>query len=51
MDAGSNGAWIPGIWVDQVGATLGSWLGMPGTDIAQVFPNLANFTSKNIGFV
>lgn len=51
MDAGSNGAWIPGISVDQVGATLGSWLGMPGTDIAQVFPNLANFTSKNIGFV
>jgi len=51
MDAGSNGAWIPGISVDQVGSTLGTWFGMPDADIAQVFPNLANFTTKNIGFI
>ncbi len=51
MDAGSNGSWIPGISVDQVGSTLGTWLGMPDADIAQVFPNLANFTTKNIGFI
>lgn len=51
MDAGSNGSWIPGISVDQVGSTLGSWFGMPDADIAQVFPNLANFTTKNIGFI
>jgi len=51
QDSGSNGSWIPGIAVDQVGATLGKWLGMPGTDIAQVFPNLANFTTKDLGFM
>ena len=51
MDSGNNGAWIPGIGVDQVGSTLGKWLGMPDSDIAQVFPNLANFTTKNIGFI
>ncbi len=51
QDAGSNGSWIPGIAVDQVGATLGKWLGMPGSDIAQVFPNLANFTTKDLGFM
>ncbi|MFO1412554.1 MAG: DUF1501 domain-containing protein [Burkholderiales bacterium] len=51
MDSGSNGAWIPGIAVDQIGATLGRWLGMPGSDIAQVFPNLANFTAKDLQFV
>ncbi len=37
--------------VDQVGSTLGAWFGMPGSDIAQVFPNLANFSNKNIGFI
>jgi uncharacterized protein (DUF1501 family) len=51
MDAGNNGAWIPGIAVDQVGATLGKWLGMPGSDISQVFPNLANFSTPDLGFM
>ena len=41
----------PGIGVDQVGSTLGKWLGMPDSDIAQVFPNIANFTTKNLGFI
>ena len=50
-DAGSNGSWIPTTSVDQIGSTLGSWLGMPQADIDQVFPNLANFTTKNLGFM
>jgi uncharacterized protein (DUF1501 family) len=51
MDAGSNGSWIPQTGVDQVGATLGKWLGMPGSDITQVFPNIGNFATADLGFM
>jgi uncharacterized protein (DUF1501 family) len=51
MDSGNNGAWIPGIGVDQVGGTLGKWFGMPGSDISQVFPNLGNFATPDLGFM
>jgi len=51
QDSGNNGSWIPTTAVDQVGGTLGKWLGMPGTDIAQVFPNLANFSTPDLGFM
>ncbi|MCC6196382.1 MAG: DUF1501 domain-containing protein [Burkholderiales bacterium] len=51
MDAGSNGSWIPGIAVDQVGSTLGKWFGMPAGDIAQVFPNLSRFSTPDLGFM
>ena len=50
-DSGSNGSWIPTTAVDQIGSTLGKWFGMPGADIAQVFPNLSKFSTNDLGFM
>jgi uncharacterized protein (DUF1501 family) len=50
-DVGSNGRWIPTTALDQYGATLASWFGVPTADLAGIFPNLANFTTKNLGFL
>jgi len=50
-DAGSNGRWIPTTSIDQYGATLGTWFGVPPADLAAIFPNLANFTTQKLGFL
>ena len=48
----SRGQMIPGIGVEQYAATLAQWLGVTSpTDLATIFPNLANFGSNNLGFV
>ena len=50
-DAGSNGRWIPSTALDQYGATLAAWFGVNSTDMLTVFPTLANFSAKNVGFI
>ncbi len=50
-DAGDRGNWIPSTSLDQYGATLGSWFGVPASNLATIFPNLANFAPQNLGFV
>jgi len=50
-DSGSRGAHIPTISVDQYGATLAAWLGVPTADLPTVFPNLQNFGNWNLGFM
>ena len=50
-DSGNNGAWIPTIAVDQVGATLGKWLGVSTADLATIFPNLGRFATADLGFM
>ena len=50
-DSGSNGRWIPTTSTDQVGATIAKWFGASAVDVAQIFPNLANFTVKDLAFV
>lgn len=50
-DADVRGRWIPTTSIDQYGATLCSWFGIPASALATVFPNLANFSSSNLGFL
>lgn len=38
-----NGALLPEVSVDQLGATLGRWFGVSDAALADIFPNLANF--------
>jgi len=50
-DTGSNGRWIPSTSVDQYAATLATWFGVANTDLPSIFPNLANFSTANLGFL
>jgi uncharacterized protein (DUF1501 family) len=50
-DTGNNGRWIPTTSVDQYAATLASWFGVANADLPSIFPNLANFTTQNLGFM
>jgi uncharacterized protein (DUF1501 family) len=47
-DAG-DGKWIPGVAVDQLGATLGKWFGA-GSALNEIFPRLPNFDA-DLGFM
>ena len=48
-----NGALLPTTAVDQLGATLGRWFGLSDSQVLEVFPNLANFNTRerNLGFL
>jgi uncharacterized protein (DUF1501 family) len=48
---GARGRWIPTTAVDQLGATLATWMGVPNADLAGVFPNIGNFGTANLGFM
>ncbi len=51
-DTTSNrGQWIPTTSIDQYAATLASWYGLAGPDIAAVFPSLSKFATANLGFL
>jgi uncharacterized protein (DUF1501 family) len=45
----ANGALLPTTSVDQLGATLAAWFGVTAPDT--IFPNLKNFSVKNLGFL
>ena len=47
----SAGRLIPGLSVDQYGATLASWFGTPEGELETIFPNLGNFSSSDLGFM
>ena len=50
-DATGRGAWIPTTSVDQFGATLATWFGLPSLSLNTVFPNLLNFLTPKLGFL
>jgi len=50
-DASTEGRWIPTVAVDQYGATLARWFGVPSGKMAGVFPNLGNFDAADLGFL
>jgi uncharacterized protein (DUF1501 family) len=50
-DADVRGRWIPTTSIDQYGATLCSWFGIPDASLATVFPNFQNFGSVKLGFL
>lgn len=49
-DVGS-GRFIPKYSTDQYGATLARWMGFDDAQLLNLFPNLGNFTQKNLGFM
>jgi len=50
-DSGNRGAHIPTTSLDQYGATLASWFGVPAQQLSAVFPNLNKFQTSNLGFM
>jgi uncharacterized protein (DUF1501 family) len=50
-DSSLGGQWIPSTSIDQYGATLCSWFGIPDDMLPSVFPNLARFSVRNLGFL
>lgn len=46
-----RGALLPSTSTDQVAATLAQWFGVSNGDLDTVFPNLRNFSTRNLGFV
>jgi uncharacterized protein (DUF1501 family) len=50
-DAEKEGRWIPTTSVDQYGATLANWFGVPPAQLSAVFPNLALFAGNDLGFL
>ena len=50
-DTGSQGRWIPKTALDQYGWTLAKWFGLASADMGTVFPNIANFSTQDLGFM
>jgi uncharacterized protein (DUF1501 family) len=46
-----GGSLIPTTSVDQYGATLGRWFGVPDSDIDVIFPRLRGFGTRYLNFV
>jgi uncharacterized protein (DUF1501 family) len=50
-DAETRGRIIPSVAIEQYAGTLARWFGLTEADIPLVFPNIANFSTSNLGFM
>ena len=50
-DANTRGVLIPTTSIDQYGATLAAWLGVPAAQLPTVFPNLSKFAKPTLDFM
>jgi uncharacterized protein (DUF1501 family) len=50
-DQTGNGALIPTTSVDQMAATLATWFGLSPSQCLDIFPDLSNFSVRNLGFM
>lgn len=50
-DITGRGVWLPTASLDQYAATIAAWFGVPEASLPTVFPNLANFSQRTLGFV
>jgi len=49
--ADDRGGMLPGISLSQYGATLARWFGAVDADLNGLFPTLAGFTTRDLGFL
>lgn len=50
-DVDTTGRLIPTTSTDQYAATICRWFGMADADLNGIFPNLPNFSTRNLGFL
>ena len=50
-DVTGRGVWLPSTSLDQYGATIASWFGVPDASLTTVFPNLSNFSTQKPAFL
>ncbi len=50
-DSEDTGRFIPKYGVDQYGATMAKWMGMSDSDLNEIFPNLKNFDTNDLGIL
>jgi uncharacterized protein (DUF1501 family) len=50
-DQVGQGRLLPSTSVDQYAATLARWFGVSASELPAIFPNLANFSNSNVGFM
>jgi len=50
-DTDTRGRFIPTAAVDQYGATIAKWFGVPAANMPSVFPNIGHFAVSDLGFL